>query len=108
VAATRWPTVLTAAQFERSTGYAEIPAFLSASMDDDGNLAVFANGEISYTLKGIHAKVSVIWNFEAPPGTGDTHYSIMRGQYANLIIQQGEEVRYKPVLYVESTGARGA
>src|SRR5690606_12661996 len=76
------------------------------SIREDGNLAVFANGEINYSLKGVHAKVSVIWNFEAPAGTGDTHYSIMRGQYANLIIKQGAEEQYKPVLYVESTGER--
>ncbi len=104
--AKRWPTVLTPAQFERSTGQADIPSFLDEARDGDGDLAVFANGEINYTLKGIHAKVSVIWNFEAPAGTGDTHYSIMRGQYANLIIRQGAEEQYKPVLYVESTGER--
>ena len=108
VAAKRWPTIVTPAQFERSTGQKQIPDFLSGSADDDGNLAIFANGEINYTLKGVHAKVSVVWNFQAPRGTGDTHYSIMRGQYANLIIRQGEEEQYKPVLYVESTGARDA
>ncbi|WP_257670383.1 putative oxidoreductase C-terminal domain-containing protein [Parapedobacter tibetensis] len=104
--ARRWSTKLTPAQFEQSTGKGEIPPFLNESLDDDGNLAVFANGEINYTLKGIYAKVSVIWNFEAPKGTGDTHYSIMRGQHANLIIKQGEEEQYKPVLYVEATGER--
>ncbi|HWL00580.1 MAG TPA: putative oxidoreductase C-terminal domain-containing protein, partial [Parapedobacter sp.] len=106
--AKRWSTVLSPAQFERSTGQQEIPAFLTGSVNDEGNLAIFANGEINYTLKGVHAKVSVIWNFEAPEGTGDTHYSIMRGRYANLIIRQGAEEQYKPVLYVESTGTRDA
>ncbi len=108
IAAKRWPTMLTPAQFERSTGQPDIPAFLDESVGEDGNLAIFANGEINYTLKGVHAKVSVIWDFEAPKGTGDTHYSIMRGQYANLIIKQGPEEQYKPVLYVESTGERDA
>ena len=59
-------------------------------------------GEINYTLKGIHAKTSVIWNYEAPEGTGDTHYSIMRGTKCNLIIQQGEKERYKPTIYIEA------
>jgi hypothetical protein len=36
-------------------------------------------GEMNYTIKGVHARVSVIWNFQAPEGAGDTHYSIMRG-----------------------------
>lgn len=108
VGAKRWPTTVTAAQFERSTNLREFPEFLSGSVDNQGNLAVFANGEINYTLKGTHAKVSVIWNFEAPKGAGDLHYSIMRGKYANLIVQQGAEEQYKPVLYVESTGERDA
>jgi len=102
----RWTTPVTPEQFERSTGLTEFPAFLSEAVDEEGNLAVYANGEINYVLKGIHAKVSVIWNFEAPAGAGDLHYSIMRGKYANLIVQQGAEEQYKPVLYIESTGER--
>jgi hypothetical protein len=46
--------------------------------------------------------VSVTWKFEAPPGAADTHYSIMRGSKANLVIEQGERQNYKPVLYVEN------
>ena len=49
----------------------------------------------------MHARVSVTWNFEAPEGTGDTHFSVMRGTKANLVIRQGAEQKYKPVLYVE-------
>src|SRR5690606_22024625 len=108
IAARRWPTMLSPAQFERSTGQSEIPAFLEESVGEDGSLAEFANGEINYALKGVHAKVSVIWNFEAPQGTGDMHYSIMRGWYADLIIKQGAVEQYRPVLYVESTGERDA
>src|SRR5690606_36231077 len=108
VSARRWPTLVTPEQFEQSTGLTEIPAFLSQATDADGNLSVFANGEINYKLRGIHAKVSVIWNFQAPEGTGDTHYSIMRGKFANLIIRQGKEEQYKPMLYVESTGEQDA
>ena len=59
-------------------------------------------GKSIIPLKGIHAKTSVIWNYEAPEGTGDTHYSIMRGTKCNLIIQQGEKERYKPTIYIEA------
>jgi hypothetical protein len=41
-----------------------------------------------------------MWNFKAPEGTGDTHYSIMRGSNANLEILQTEEENYIPTLYV--------
>ena len=70
----------------------------------DGVLQVYANGEFTYRLRGVHAKVSVVWNFEAPPGGGDTHYSLMRGTKANLVIRQGAEQKFKPVLYVENAG----
>jgi ABC-type branched-subunit amino acid transport system substrate-binding protein len=45
--------------------------------------------------------VIVKWNYQAPEGTGDTHYSIMRGSKANLVIRQGKEQNFKPVLYIE-------
>jgi hypothetical protein len=70
----------------------------------DSILSVYANGEINYTLKGIHAQVKVLWNFQAPQGAGDTHYSVMRGSKANLIIRQGQEQNYKPMLYIEAVG----
>ncbi len=61
----------------------------------------------NYTIKGVHAKVSVIWNFQAPEGKGDTHYSIMRGTKCNLTIKQGAEENYKPTLYVEAITDKG-
>ena len=102
VDARRWPTELTPAQFESVTGLANYPEFLRKDVLGNGNLQVFANGEINYLLKGVHAKVSVIWNFAAPEGSGDTHYSIMRGTLANLVIRQGAAEAYQPALYVEA------
>jgi predicted dehydrogenase len=102
VDARRWPTELTPGQFESVTGLASYPDFLRKDVLANGNLQVFANGEIDYVLKGVHAKVSVIWNFAAPEGSGDTHYSIMRGTQANLVIRQGAAETYQPVLYVEA------
>lgn len=99
--AKRWPTLLTPEQFSKVTGLDSYPDYLSESVTD-GQLGVYSNGEMNYTIKGVHAKVSVTWNFQAPEGTGDTHYSIMRGTKANLIIRQGAEENYKPMLYVEA------
>ncbi len=98
--ARRWTTPLTLEQFGRVTGATEFPAFLGEYVQD-GVLQAPANGEFTYTLKGVHAKVSVTWEFEAPPGAGDTHFSVMRGTKASLIIKQGAEQGYKPVLYVQ-------
>jgi hypothetical protein len=51
-------------------------------------------------VKGIHAKVKVQWNYTTEAG-GDTHYSMMRGTKADLIIRQGKAENFKPVLYIE-------
>jgi len=47
-------------------------------------------------------KVSVLWDFEAPEGAGDSHYSIMRGKLSNVFIKQGKEQAYKPTVFVEA------
>ena len=108
LAARRWPTKLSAAQFAKATTLKEFPASIKNCVNAAGELEVYGNGEFTYTLRGVHAKVSVIWNFEAPAGAGDTHYSIMRGSAANLIIRQGKEQNYQPVLYVENHGSASA
>jgi len=97
--ARRWTTPVTLEQFGRVTGAKEFPAFLGEHVKD-GVLQAPSNGEFTYTLKGVHARVSVTWDFEAPPGAGDTHFSVMRGTRASLTIKQGAEQGYKPVLYV--------
>lgn len=101
IAARRWPTVLTLEEFQNVTGSQTFPQYLEKDISQDG-LNVYCNGEMVYKINGKYAKVSVIWNYKAPEGTGDTHYSIMRGTKCNLIIKQGAEENYKPVLYVES------
>ncbi len=101
VAAKRWPTIITRDQFKAVTNLEEFPDYLQKDLKD-GNLNVFANGEIIYQLKGIWAKVSVEWNYEAPPGGGDTHYSVMRGTKCDLVIKQGKEDKFKPTLYIEN------
>jgi predicted dehydrogenase len=101
VSARRWPTRLTLEQFEMVTGLKAFPAHLENNLKDR-ELQVFCNGEMNYKIRGKHARVSVIWNFQAPEGTGDTHYSIMRGTKSNLIIKQGPEEEYQPTLYIEA------
>ncbi|WP_341226475.1 putative oxidoreductase C-terminal domain-containing protein [uncultured Arcticibacterium sp.] len=101
--AKRWPTVLTKDDFQKVTKLDEYPDYLSPYIADD-KLSSYSNGEINYTINGVHAKVSVIWNYKAPQGAGDTHYSIMRGTKANLIIRQGEEQGFKPTLYIQTLG----
>ena len=98
--ARRWPTALTREQFKKVTGAGDFPPYLQQDVKQ-GVLNVYANGEFTYRLRGVHARVHVEWAFEAPPGAGDTHYSIVRGTRSHLVIRQGAEQDYKPVLYIE-------
>jgi predicted dehydrogenase len=106
LSAKRWATPMTVAEFEKVTGQAEFPDSLRGAVDAGGALQVYANGAFDYTLRGVHARVSVTWAYEAPPGGGDTHYSILRGTGANLVIRQGAEQQFKPTLYIEPVGGR--
>jgi predicted dehydrogenase len=98
--AKRWPTTMTRSQFNAITKLNDFPDYLKKDVKDSV-LTVYSNGEINYQIKGIHAKVSVIWAYQAPEGAGDTHYSTMRGTKANLVIRQGAEQQFKPTLYIE-------
>ncbi len=99
VSARRWPTVLDRAQLLRLTGERELPASLAANLKD-GKLEYFANGEVSYTIRGVQARLRVLWNYEAPAGGGDTHRAIVRGTRARLEVLQGAEQAWRPELYV--------
>jgi predicted dehydrogenase len=103
ISARLWTTPLTPEMFEKVTQLKQYPDYLEKYLDGDV-LQASSNGEMMYKLKGKYAKVSVIWNFEAPEGSGDTHYSIMRGTTCNLIIRQGKEEGYRPELYIEVSG----
>lgn len=100
LSARRWPTDLSLEQFKEVTKQTAYPSYLANSVHD-GVLSTYSNGELNYSLKGIHAKISVSWDFKAPEGTGDTHFSVIRGTKANVIIRQGKDQNYKPALYVE-------
>jgi predicted dehydrogenase len=106
LAAKRWPTDMTLSQFKTITGVGAFPGWLKKDVVQDSVLKVFSNGEMNYTINGVHARVSVTWNFKAPEGTGDTHNSVMRGTNANLVIKQGAEQQYKPELYIEQTAGQ--
>ncbi|QMW01282.1 putative oxidoreductase C-terminal domain-containing protein [Spirosoma foliorum] len=100
--ARRWTTDMSLSQFKAITKQETFPDYLKKDVVKDSILQVYSNGEINYQLKGVHAKVSVTWAYKAPEGAGDTHYSIMRGTKANLVIRQGADQKYKPTLYIEA------
>ena len=103
LSARTWDTALTPAQFEQVTKLGTYPAYLIPYLDADSVLQVAANGAFDFQVRGVHGHVSVRWDFENPKG-GDTHYSIMRGTRANLVVRQDEPQQYRATLYVEPVG----
>ena len=101
VSAKRWPTFISKEEFKGVTGFDDFPGYLQKDVKE-GKLNVFSNGEMVYQIKGIFAKVSVEWRYQAPPGGGDTHYSVMHGTKCDLIIKQGAEEKFLPALYIEN------
>jgi len=98
--ARRWATPITRAQFQQVTGAPDFPDYLRPDVEN-GVLGVYANGEVVYRLRHFWVKVTARWDFQPPPGGGDTHYSMLRGTRATLVIRQGAEENYRPTLYVE-------
>ncbi|GEO10088.1 oxidoreductase [Segetibacter aerophilus] len=99
-----WPEPLTLSQFSLITNQSTFPEYLKQYVKSDTILQTHGNGEINYTLKDVHVKTIARWEYKAPPGGGDTHYSILKGTKSNLEIKQGKEEGYQPTLYIIPVG----
>ena len=99
--ARRWTTDIPLSKFKTITKLDAFPEYLKKNVVSDSVLKVSSNGEVNYQVRGVHAKTSVIWYYESKDGSGDAHFSTMRGTKANLAIKQGPEEKYKVTLYIE-------
>ena len=99
LAAQRWPTPIPEADFKRVTNAPKFPDFLAPAVKD-GRLEYFCNTLVSYTLRGVHTQLNVIWDWEAPQGAGDTHFAFYRGTRARVEVRQTKTDKYLPELYV--------
>jgi predicted dehydrogenase len=95
----RWPTVLSRLDFHKVTGDADFPEFLGQHLEGD-QLPYFCNTLVEYTLRGVHVKLDIRWDFEAAPGSLDTHFAVFRGSRSHVEVRQGAEQRFRPELYV--------
>jgi predicted dehydrogenase len=96
---TRWPTLLTLEQFKRVTGVGEFPDFLRESVTGN-SLRYFCNNTVSYTVRGVHVKLEVNWDFEAPPGVKDNDFAVFHGSTSRVEVRQGREEKYRRQVYV--------
>jgi hypothetical protein len=99
LSAQRWPTWIPQSELQRVTGLAQLPPSLSSAMKD-GKLEYYCNTLFSYTLRGVHTRLNVIWDWEAPAGSGDTHFAFYKGTKSRVEIRQTKADRYLPELYV--------
>ena len=97
--ARHWPTVISRADFQRVTGEPDFPPFLAGHVKD-GKLEYYCNNSIHYTVRGVHIKLDILWNWQAPEGSGDTYEAVFRGTKARVEIRQGKAEAYVPEVYV--------
>jgi predicted dehydrogenase len=97
--ASHWLSNITLSQFNTVTGSNGFPIFLKKSVVHDTVLQVYANGMVNYKLFGVNIKLTAMWDYKAPAG-GDNQYSVLRGTKANLVIKQGPDEKYMPILYI--------
>lgn len=102
--AKRWPTLLTKADFQRVTGETNFPATLLSDVRSN-RLEYYCNNLVSYTLRGVHVKLNVLWNYEAAPGVTDSNRSVFRGSRARIELRQGPEQNFRPEVYVVPNSA---
>jgi predicted dehydrogenase len=99
LAAQRWPTWISEPDFRRVTGGIEFDPRLAGSVKD-GKLEYYGNTLVSYTVRGVHTKLNVIWDWEAPAGGGDTHFAYYTGTRARIEVRQTRADRFVPELYL--------
>jgi predicted dehydrogenase len=85
----RWPTKMTKDEFKRVTNEPNFPDYPAGNVKDD-RLEYFCNGSMTYALRGVHVKLDVIWNYEAPAGGGDTHVAWFKGSKSRVEVRQAQ------------------
>ena len=92
ISAKHWPTEISATGFLKVTG--------SESKDKANPLLYNCNNAVHYKLRGVHVKLDILWNWEAPEGTGDVYVASFQGTKARIEIRQGKPENYRPEVYV--------
>lgn len=100
ISATHWATELSPEDFTQSTSVKVFPDYLDKYIEN-GNLKVYANGTINYSVKNVNVALKVVWNYKAPEESGDTFSSTMKGTKATLKTIQNKSTNFAKQLYIE-------
>jgi predicted dehydrogenase len=90
----RWPLSLSPDQFAQVTGEKR-----------DSPLDYYCNNSVHYTLRGVHVRLEIVWQWQAEPGAGDVYEALFRGTRARVEIRQGEAEKHIPELYIAPIAA---
>jgi len=93
-AARQWPTAVPLDIYSKITGLDEFPATVQEHVDN-GALQYLCNAAIEYRLRGIPVQIESLWNLAIPEGGGDSHYAVLRGTLAELIVDQGPDTGFR-------------
>ena len=86
--ADRWPLVLSEEQFRVRDSAAGLPRRTRTAGGRGAALLRREQLPRPFTLRGVHVKLTTTWEYEAPPGGGDTHNAIAHGHKASVAIRQ--------------------
>lgn len=106
IASTHWPTSITLPQFTQSTGETAFPDYLEQYINNS-TLNVYANGTLNFDVKNNNVGIKVIWNWQAPTGSGDTFMSVVKGTKAILKTVQNKEQGFVKQLYIQKPEEMG-
>jgi predicted dehydrogenase len=85
--ARRWPTVLLREQFEAVTGLANYPDELHPWLEGE-RLNCYCNNQVIYSVRDVHVRLDVLWDYEAAKGGGDTHNAVFHGSRCAAAVRQ--------------------
>jgi predicted dehydrogenase len=94
--ARRWPMLISSVEFEAVTGEKAFPPDLWLFVQD-GCLHYFCNNSVHYTLRGIHVKLDITWDWQ---GASDLYEATFRGSQSRVEIREGRAEKFRPELYV--------
>lgn len=98
IAADRTPLLLSEDEYRRVTHQSSYARELRPHVANK-QLSYAGNNTATFTLRGVHVRLSTAWEFEAPGG--DTHQSYARGTRATVSVRQQPNGRAE--LYVSAT-----
>jgi hypothetical protein len=93
------PLIVTEEQFKQVTRLSGFPPDLEPLVVN-GQFYYAGNGTATFSVRGVHVKMTTAWEYEAADGGGDTHNCRARGTRATVSVRQQPDGR--PEVFVSA------